>query len=606
MNTIFKIFFLLLVNTTVFSQNDSLPSRKDSTDTGIIAWKYNVYGQKDSVFIDTIVNDFQIYNPAYKKNFFMVGSTGNLSSPSYSLFLNIPNNSNFLNSSFLSYLTSNDEVVFYNTIKHYTNLYYFTNGSKNTNLQSISILHTQNINPYWNIAIHYNLYASDGIYANQKAKFSRFIFSSVYEKSSYNARVFVKNQQFKTGENGGMTNMLTNTQSLAPVNLPVHLYSAANKLRNLDLKFSQDISLVSASDSLINKELSISHSITYGTQKHFYTDNPGSFYSAIYYDSLSTYDSTRVHAFSNLFQLNYTQNKLYLFAGYQNTLLSYFSNVDSNGYTVNSVIAGSVFKGSDYSAMGKLSYNLTGFYRKDYSIETTFNYSLSKSNNQLELLANVFSRKPNYFYSNFTSNNFIWDTAYQSQQIIELVPSVWFFKNNIQIGSRIAQWSNYGYFDTLFTFNQLQKSVMYYSLFTEIKIPLKHFYFHTHLLYQQNSASDIVDFPDVLLMQSINYHTYFFDKALFTQFGLSVNYFTSFYGRGYIPAISEFYVQQNKKIGNYPYVDFYINFKVKRARIFFIMTHINESKGNSNYYSSIDYPMQKRAFRFGISWNFYN
>ncbi|HIE16186.1 MAG TPA: hypothetical protein EYP69_04600, partial [Bacteroidales bacterium] len=192
---------LLFVILSIFSlmlsaQNDSLPTTR-MNGTGIVAWQYDNFLKKDTVIIDTAVNDFQIYNPVYRKNFLITGTTGNLASPSYNLFLSPPEKSSFFNASFYNYLTDNRAVRFYNTKNFYTNIFYFTNGSKNINLQSISVLHTQNIKPFWNFAIDYRLYASNGIYANQKSKFASFVFSSTYEGHRYKSFFIIKNQQFK-------------------------------------------------------------------------------------------------------------------------------------------------------------------------------------------------------------------------------------------------------------------------------------------------------------------------------------------------------------------------------------------------------------------------
>ncbi|MCD6366333.1 MAG: hypothetical protein J7L46_02215, partial [Bacteroidales bacterium] len=108
------LFYILLLSASLSAQNDSLP-KKDTTDTGIYAWQYNDFYQKDTVAIDTVVSDFQVFNPVYRKNFLMMGSTGNLSSPAYDLFLSCPQHSNFLNAAFINYLTDDEVVRFYNT-----------------------------------------------------------------------------------------------------------------------------------------------------------------------------------------------------------------------------------------------------------------------------------------------------------------------------------------------------------------------------------------------------------------------------------------------------------------------------------------------------------
>lgn len=605
-----KIFFhiLLIFSLSLSAQNDSLPE-KDTTDTGtgIYAWQINDFFQKDTVVIDTAVNDFQVFNPMYRKNFLMTGNTGNLASPTYNLFLTVPSKSNFLNAAFHNYLTDNKAVRFYNTRKFYTNFFYFTNGSKDNNLQSISVLHTQNIKPFWNFAIQYNLYASNGIYANQKSKFSSIIFSSIFEKPKYSARLIVKNQQFKTGENGGIVSKDDIGPSLAPINVPVQLTAAANKLRNLNVNIVQDIPLFVEGDSISEKKLSVSHSFTYNTQKHFYTDVPGAFYTTINFDSTQTNDSTRVHNLINCLRVNLSLAHTNWFIGYENKSSAYFSNIDSTDFMENSVVAGGNFHTSKISANMRLQQAFTGYYQGNLSIHGKAQY-LFNTENENRVVADIdfYNRRPDYFYAHFSANNFVWDTILQNEQVLAFHPAIIFWKNRLELSASYKQWQHFGFYDSLIVYNQLLQGMSYFSTSAQLRIPLKHFYFHTHLLYQQNSQSDIIDFPDVVAMQSLNVQSWFFKKALFAQFGVEVNYFSSFYGRGYIPALSHFYVQQTEKIGDYPFVDFYVNLKVQRARIFFKLQHLNAGMNGVNYFTAINYPMQQRVFRFGVLWSFYD
>lgn len=584
------------------AQNDSLPTTR-MNGTGIVAWQYDNFLKKDTVIIDTAVNDFQIYNPVYRKNFLITGTTGNLASPSYNLFLSPPEKSSFFNASFYNYLTDDRAVRFYNTKNFYTNIFYFTNGSKNINLQSISVLHTQNIKPFWNFAIDYRLYASNGIYANQKSKFASFVFSSTYERHRYKSFFIIKNQQFKIGENGGIVDENDIEVALAPVNIPVQLSEASNKLRNFNVNLTQVVPLI----AWYNNKLSISHSFVYDRKKHFYSDVPSAYYASILYDSLQTLDSTRIHALKNILKLNLSALHTSWYLGYGNNLVAYFSNVDSTDFVENFIIAGSRFHDKKLKAELNLKHTFSGFYQGNFSANGEVKYALTQLNdNDISMAVHFYNRRPDYFYWHFTANNFYWDTILNKEQIFSLHSFLNLWSNRLVLGINYYRWLHYGYFDSLFVYRQLPTEMNHFTLSGELKVPLKHFYFHTHVLYQRNSQSAIIDFPDFVAMQSLNCQSWFFKKALFAQVGVSVNYFSSFYGRGYIPALLHFYAQQTDKIGNYPFIDAYINLKIKRARFFFKLEHLNSGMSGANYFTAIHYPLQQRAFRFGISWSFYD
>jgi hypothetical protein len=46
--------------------------------------------------------------------------------------------------------------------------------------------------------------------------------------------------------------------------------------------------------------------------------------------------------------------------------------------------------------------------------------------------------------------------------------------------------------------------------------------------------------------------------------------------------------------------------QLKRARMFIKMDHINQGMLNNNYFHTINYPVNPRGLRFGVSWNFYD
>ena len=62
--------------------------------------------------------------------------------------------------------------------------------------------------------------------------------------------------------------------------------------------------------------------------------------------------------------------------------------------------------------------------------------------------------------------------------------------------------------------------------------------------------------------------------------------------------------QPRVKVGNYPVLNGYANFALKRVRGYVNVTHFNE--GTGNYFWAPHYPMDPLSIHFGISWNFYN
>ncbi|MDQ3191448.1 MAG: putative porin, partial [Bacteroidota bacterium] len=68
----------------------------------------------------------------------------------------------------------------------------------------------------------------------------------------------------------------------------------------------------------------------------------------------------------------------------------------------------------------------------------------------------------------------------------------------------------------------------------------------------------------------------------------------------------QFFLQDEQFQGNYPLIDFFVNMRIKQARVFFKIDHLNETPFNREFFILPGYPAGERAFRVGISWIFYN
>jgi hypothetical protein len=74
----------------------------------------------------------------------------------------------------------------------------------------------------------------------------------------------------------------------------------------------------------------------------------------------------------------------------------------------------------------------------------------------------------------------------------------------------------------------------------------------------------------------------------------------------YSPALNMYYVQTQKKVGNYPYVDFFINARIKPVQFFIKIDHVTQGFFGSNYSLTPNYIQNDRAFKFGINWLFFD
>jgi outer membrane cobalamin receptor len=125
------------------------------------------------------------------------------------------------------------------------------------------------------------------------------------------------------------------------------------------------------------------------------------------------------------------------------------------------------------------------------------------------------------------------------------------------------------------------------------------------LVYQATSNANVIPLPDFAAYSSNFYQNRLFQVLTF-QIGFDFRYHTRYYAPTYMPATGQFHTQNIRKIGNYPFFDAFVNFQLKRARIYVKLDHATQGLFGNDYFLTTGYPANPRSIKFGISWNFYN
>jgi len=130
------------------------------------------------------------------------------------------------------------------------------------------------------------------------------------------------------------------------------------------------------------------------------------------------------------------------------------------------------------------------------------------------------------------------------------------------------------------------------------------------VLAQVSSNAEILDLP-LLSVRSAGYFEHLFrfrqtNGRLNTQLGVDLIYHTLYHPYSYMPATGRFFRQEQIKTGNYPFINVFLNLKLKRARIFIMVDHVNSGFMGYDYFMIPSYPMNFRMLRYGTAWTFYN
>ena len=142
-------FFLLASALKLFAIDDTTVHHYNPLWTKYV-YSYEIEFADEGFTLDTSLDLFEMYNPAYSKSEFQKpkwyhSSLGNLGSASFSFGeLSYGNDFHLGLDAYQAYAYTTDQVKFYNTKKPFTDLGY-VQGLYNE--QMLHIVHTQNISP---------------------------------------------------------------------------------------------------------------------------------------------------------------------------------------------------------------------------------------------------------------------------------------------------------------------------------------------------------------------------------------------------------------------------------------------------------------------------
>ncbi len=248
------------------------------------------------------------------------------------------------------------------------------------------------------------------------------------------------------------------------------------------------------------------------------------------------------------------------------------------------------------------------------NLDIRLNYQISDENT-VSFRYQKIQKLPNHIYNLYQSSyiNYNWFNDFKNEKI-----------NNIEIKAE-TQWLNAAlqlstFNDQLFFSNddatgealivtpkQYGNTINYLSL--KVSKDLKFFRkfgLDNTILYQKvGQNDDILNVPQLLTRNTLYFNDHFFKKAMFVQTGITFSYFTKYYANDYNPLLGEFYVQNQREIGEFPMVDFFINARVRQTRIYLKAEHFNSAMTGNNFYSAPNYPYRDFMVRFGLVWNFF-
>ncbi len=495
-------------------------------------------------------------------------------------------------------------------VKPFTNISYLNASRKE---QIFSIKHIQQLGTQLRLNFDLKKVSSPGAYINQEANNTLFKGELSYQSLKDNYEVAFNNEIHRDFYelNGGLADVTEFESKLSDNerNYDVNLETSNSYLKRYNYALEQRLDLFKIqSDSLRNNTFYIKHNISYDSKtKVFFDNEPTSIiYNFILLDSLTTVDSVSTNNISNTGLIGFKSKKFFIEGFYQYDYLNYFQSYGLDTNYVNNYVGTRLgFKPGSYKIDAIVKYGTDGYRANDVLSEINVQRNVDKYS--LSLIAGYYLTEPDLKYINYTSNHFEWKNYdFQKQSMLKLKLGFEWLKPQLNFVVETKVIENALYYDTLAMASQFGNSLSMTSLSLSKKYSLLNFYFKTAVVYQRTSNKNIMPLPELVGRQIVYYQKYIFKHALKTQLGLGFSYSTDYYGYSFMPALSEFYVQNNKSLGYYPSIDVFLNMHLKRAQIFLKYEHINAGGSLNKSYLVPGYPQLNKSLKFGVSWNLFD
>ena len=637
-----KDSLLLKRNESDSRKSEKMTSNKKPTKSDSIATidQYKIISLKnDTTYVDTSLTIQKEYKFNYlrKDNFGLLpfsneGQTYN--TLQYSLNSVSPYPQFGFSGKHFNYMQVED-IKYYNVATPMTELYFKTVMEQG---QMIDAFITLNTSERLNFAIGYRGLRSLGKYVNQLSSNGNFRFITSY--NTKNERYFMKahftGQDLTNGENGGISN-LSDFEGEDPdfndrPRLDVYALDANSVMKGN--RFFVD-HYFRINKEKTNNNLFINHQFNY--ENKFYEYNQPTIFTQISddisdrvisrfgdsYNSSNIKDKTRYNRMYNKVGATYENATLGQFQFFiEDFRYNYFYNrtiineTESIGNLLSdefNIVGGQyIYQKNNWN--GRFLYSNSISNQKMSNLDASASYKFDERNNIHFRYQNL-SKVPDHSYNLFQSSyvDYNWQNSFENEKIntIEVAANTQWATAALNISS----YKDHLYFqDTNANFDvltvkplQYSKSINYLSLKVSKEFKFGKFALDNTFLYQKvDQEDDILNVPDFVTRNTIYYSDHIFKKALYFQTGFTFSYFTKYFANDYNPVLGEFFVQNQREIGGFPTVDFFLNAKIRNTRIYLKAEHFNSSFTGNDFYSAPNYPYRDFIVRFGLVWNFFS
>ncbi len=617
-------------------------------------------GLREPATIDTNYIDYSLKSvPSEVSNAY--ATTGNLGTEGINMiYFDRPTMSDFFFRDALSaWIPTIKTLKFYNTRIPMTLMSYNFGGGKEDAQERLNGIFSGNINSRTQIGAYLDYIYSKGSYNYQAAKDLTWGASGSYMGDRYEFQGFFFHYNFLNKENGGITDdryitdpaeVQGGSTKVDAKTIPTNLSSAHSKVVGTDLWLNNRYKVGYWHEEHINDTTvkrtyipvtSFVWTLSYNDAKHLFLNSaPGeaaNFFEHTYMDASGTRDRTTFWSLTNTLGVSLLEGfhkyaKAGLGAYITHQYRKYTQTVDTIGgrdliipgltpypydYQIpqsqgqNLVWVGAQLtkqRGSllTYDATAQLG--IMGPVVADVKIDGRVSTHLPVLRDSLTVTAyGAFANTAApYLTEHYVSNHFIWSNNFGKERHFRLGGIVDVPLTHTQVNAGIENIQNLIYFNNEALPAQYGDNIQVFSaqLFQRLKYRALHW--DNRITFQTTSQTDVLPLPKLTWYSNL-YVTFKVASVLDVQLGLDCDYYTRYKAYAYQPATMTFHTQQETEVGNYPFMNLYLNFKLSKTRFYLMMSHFNQGIiGGDNYFSMPNYPLNPRRFQLGLSVDFAN
>lgn len=614
-------------------------------------------GLREPSTIDTLLLNYAqesvpslVASPAY-------ATTGNFGAEGMNMifFEREPYSDFFFFDALQPYLPSEKTMRFYNTRIPMTLLTYNSGGGKEAAQDRLKGTFSGNINAKAQIGASLDYIYSKGSYNYQALKNMTWGLSGSYIGDRYEMQAYLNHWNSLNKESGGITDdryitdpaeLQGGSTAVDTKSIPTNLTGAHSRVRGTDLYVNNRYKVGYWQEEQVNdttvKRTYIPVStfiwtLKYNKGRHMFKDEVASdekFWDNTYISKGRTNDLTTYWSLKNTFGLSMIEGfhkyaKFGLAAYMTHQIRSYTQTPDTLAHTAddgltpmpcaapavktteNLLWVGAQLtkqKGSllRYEATGEIG--LVGPAAADVKIDGNLStrFKLLKDTVSITAYGRFHNTEAPYLLKHYLSNHFMWDNDFGKTRSLRFggILTVPHTRSRINVGVENVQ--NLIYFNSQSMPVQHGGSIQVFSASLEQNFRARALNWENRIIYQKTANSDVLPLPELTVYSNL-YLLFTVARVFHVQFGVDCDYYTSYNAMGYQPATMTFHNQSEVKVGNYPFMNAYINMKLSKARFYVLFSHVNQGMfGGCNYFSAAHYPLNPRRFQIGISVDFAN